>query len=63
MVAREDSSLEVNAPDNKIKSINSENFSLPMVYMFIKDHIYVGNTTYEFNLIYKSFRREICKSE
>ena len=47
MVFREANSLEPIFPDNMIKLINSENFSLLMVYnMFIKDHIYVENTTY-----------------
>ena len=63
MVVTEASPLEVIAPDTKITFLNYKNFSLLMVYMFIKDRIYVGNTPHEFNLIYKSFRREMCKSK
>ena len=57
------SSLKLISPYNKIKLINYENFSLLIAYMFIKNRKYVENITYEFNLIYMSFRREMYKSE
>ena len=53
--------FELISPGNKIK-LKILIIITDDVYVF-KDHIHVGNITYKFNLIYKSFRREMCKSE
>ena len=62
MVARQISPFEVNAPDNKIKLINSANFSLLMVYMFIKDHTYMLETPHTSLTLFTSHSVVKCVS-